>query len=110
MCNTRTDTSQFARFGGETWGWTNAFWDDKALNFMPEQKLLLMPFQKDNGNVVALINVAEMALASEVRATGVKFVYRKHPIWRTAQIRKQELRDKFRSEARLPHNPNQTIT
>lgn len=60
--------------------------------------------------VVALINVAEMALASEARATGVKFVYRKHPIWRTAQIRKQELRDKFRSEARLPHNPNQTIT
>lgn len=49
-------------------------------------------------SVVALINITETALVPEIRATGVKFVYRKHPIWRTAQIRKQELRDKFRSE------------
>jgi DNA-binding NarL/FixJ family response regulator len=60
--------------------------------------------------VIALINAAEMALASEVRAAGVKFVYCKHPILRTAQIRKHELREKFRSEGRLPHVPNQTIT
>jgi CheY-like chemotaxis protein len=46
-------------------------------------------------SVVALIDAAEMARASEVRATGVKFVYRKHPIWRTAQIRRQELREKL---------------
>jgi CheY-like chemotaxis protein len=48
--------------------------------------------------VVALINVTEMALAAEARATGVKLVYRKHPIWRTAQIRKQELRMKLGRE------------
>jgi DNA-binding NarL/FixJ family response regulator len=47
--------------------------------------------------VVALLNATETALVPEILATGVKFVYRKHPIWRTAQIRKQELRDKFRS-------------
>ena len=47
--------------------------------------------------VVALINAAEMARAPEVRANGVKLVYRKHPIWRTAQIRKQELREKLAS-------------
>ena len=47
--------------------------------------------------VVALIDATETALVPEIRATGVRFVYRKHPIWRTAQIRKQELRDKFRS-------------
>ena len=47
--------------------------------------------------VVVLINATETALVPEIRATGVKIVYRKHPIWRTAQIRKQELRDKFRS-------------
>lgn len=45
--------------------------------------------------VVALIKAAEMARAPEVRATGVKLVYRKHPIWRTAQIRKEELREKL---------------
>jgi DNA-binding NarL/FixJ family response regulator len=45
--------------------------------------------------VVALINAAEMTRASEIRATGVKFVYGKHPILRTAQIRKQELRGKL---------------
>jgi len=46
-------------------------------------------------SVVALVNAAEMAHAAEIRASGVKFVYRKHPIMRTAQIRKQELREKL---------------
>jgi len=50
-------------------------------------------------SVVALVNAAEMAHAAEIRASGVKFVYRKHPIMRTAQIRKQELREKW--EARV---------
>jgi hypothetical protein len=50
--------------------------------------------------VVAVINDTEMALAAEVRATGVKLVYGKHPIWRTAQIRKQELRMKLGRETR----------
>jgi hypothetical protein len=45
--------------------------------------------------VVALINAAESARAAEVRAAGVKFIYCKHPIWRTALIRKQQLREKF---------------
>jgi DNA-binding NarL/FixJ family response regulator len=47
--------------------------------------------------VVALINTAEKACAAEIRAAGVRFIYCKHPIWRTALIRKQQLRDKFRS-------------
>jgi DNA-binding NarL/FixJ family response regulator len=46
-------------------------------------------------SVVALINAAEIACAAEVRAVGVKFIYCKHPIWRTALIRKQQLREKF---------------
>jgi DNA-binding NarL/FixJ family response regulator len=46
-------------------------------------------------SVVALVNAAEMAHAAEIRGSGVKFVYRKHPIMRTAQIRKQELREKL---------------
>jgi DNA-binding NarL/FixJ family response regulator len=47
--------------------------------------------------VVALINTAEKACAAEIRAAGVRFIYCKHPIWRTALIRKQQLREKFRS-------------
>lgn len=46
-------------------------------------------------SVVALVNAAEMTHAAEVRAAGVRFVYRKHPIMRTAEIRKQELREKW---------------
>lgn len=46
-------------------------------------------------SVVALINAAESPRAAEVRAAGVKFIYCKHPIWRTALIRKQQLREKF---------------
>jgi DNA-binding NarL/FixJ family response regulator len=45
--------------------------------------------------VVALINTAEKACAAEIRAAGVKLIYYKHPIWRTALIRKQQLREKF---------------
>ena len=47
--------------------------------------------------VVALLTAAEMPHAAEVHAAGVKFVYRKHPILRTAQIRKQELRERLSS-------------
>jgi len=47
--------------------------------------------------VVALINIAEKACAAEIRAAGVSFIYYKHPIWRTALIRKQQLREKSRS-------------
>jgi hypothetical protein len=50
--------------------------------------------------VVALVNAAEMTCASEIGTTGVKFIYCKHPILRTAQIRKQELRDKIGWESR----------
>ena len=46
-------------------------------------------------SVVALVNAAEMAHVDEVRAAGVKLVYRKHPIMRTAEIRKQEVREKW---------------
>ena len=46
-------------------------------------------------SVVALVNVAEMDHAADVRATGVRFIYRKHPIMRTAYVRKQELREKL---------------
>jgi len=42
--------------------------------------------------VVALVNIADMAYAADVRAAGVRFIYRKHPIMRTGQIRKLELR------------------
>ena len=45
--------------------------------------------------VVALVNAAEMIRAFDIYTTGVKFIYRKHPIFRTAQIRKQEVRDKL---------------
>lgn len=48
---------------------------------------------------MALVNANEMPHAAEVWAAGVKFVYRKHPIMRAAQIRKQELREKW--EARV---------
>jgi DNA-binding NarL/FixJ family response regulator len=47
--------------------------------------------------VVALINTGDKACAAEIRAAGVRFIYCKHPIWRTALIRKQQLREKFRS-------------
>jgi CheY-like chemotaxis protein len=50
-------------------------------------------------SVVALINAAEIACAAEVRAAGVRFIYCKHPIWRTALIRKQQLREKFELDA-----------
>jgi hypothetical protein len=46
-------------------------------------------------SVVALVNAVEMVHVDEVRAAGVKFVYRKHPIMRTAEIRKQEVREKW---------------
>ena len=42
--------------------------------------------------VVALVNAADMVHAADVRAAGVRFIYRKHPIMRTAQLRKRELR------------------
>ena len=45
--------------------------------------------------VVALVNVAEMDHAADVRATGVRFIYRKHPIMRTAHIRKLEVRERW---------------
>jgi CheY-like chemotaxis protein len=52
-------------------------------------------------SVVALINLADMAHAAEVRAAGVRFVYRKHPIYRTGELRKQELREKYAAMRRL---------
>ena len=45
--------------------------------------------------VVVLVNAANMVYAADVRAAGVRFIYRKHPIWRIAHIRKQGLRDKW---------------
>jgi len=45
--------------------------------------------------VVALVNVAEMDHAADVRATGVRFIYRKHPIMRTGHIRKLEVRERW---------------
>jgi CheY-like chemotaxis protein len=47
--------------------------------------------------VVALVNRAEMDHAADVRATGVRFIYFKHPIMRTAHVRKQESRERFRA-------------
>jgi hypothetical protein len=42
--------------------------------------------------VVALVNLAEMDHAADVRETGVRFIYSKHPIMRMAHIRKLEVR------------------
>jgi CheY-like chemotaxis protein len=49
--------------------------------------------------VVALLNVAELDHAADVHATGVRFIYGKHPIMRTAPIRKLKVRE--RCEARI---------
>lgn len=45
------------RFGDDSWAWSNAFWDDKALRFLSDDKLLLMPFQQNADSVVQLIDV-----------------------------------------------------
>ena len=50
--------------------------------------------------IVALVDVAELHRAADIYATGVRFIYGKHPIMRTAHIRKLELRERFR--ARFP--------
>jgi CheY-like chemotaxis protein len=47
--------------------------------------------------VVALVNLAEMDHAADVRETGVRFIYGKHPIMRTAYVRKLEARERFRA-------------
>jgi DNA-binding NarL/FixJ family response regulator len=52
-------------------------------------------------SVVALVDLAEMAHVAEIRATGVELVYRKHPIMRTAQLRKQRMREKWQAIVRL---------
>ena len=56
--------------------------------------------ERANGRpVVALVNVAELDHAADVHATGVRFIYGKHPIMRTAHIRKLEVRKRW--EARI---------
>jgi CheY-like chemotaxis protein len=47
--------------------------------------------------VVALVDVAELDHAADVHATGVRFIYGKHPIMRTAHLRKLEGRERFRA-------------
>jgi DNA-binding NarL/FixJ family response regulator len=61
-------------------------------------------------SVVALINAAEIARAAEVRAAGVRFIYCKHPIWRTALIRKQQLREKFELDEEARRKQQGAIT
>jgi DNA-binding NarL/FixJ family response regulator len=54
--------------------------------------------ERANGRpVVALVNVAELDHAADVHATGVRLIYGKHPIMRTAHIRKLEGREQFRA-------------
>jgi hypothetical protein len=53
--------------------------------------------------VVALVNPTEMDHAADVRATGVRFIYFKHPIMRTAYIRKVEVRKSY--TAAVPPGP-----
>ena len=48
--------------------------------------------------VVALVTGAEMNHAADVRATGVRFIYCKHPIMRTAHIRKLEARERWEAQ------------
>jgi hypothetical protein len=48
--------------------------------------------------VVAPVNGAEMNHAADVRATGVRFLYCKHPIMRTAHIRKLEARERWEAQ------------
>jgi DNA-binding NarL/FixJ family response regulator len=47
--------------------------------------------------VVALIDVAMHHHGADVHATGVRFIYRKHPLMRTAYVRKLEGRERFRA-------------
>jgi CheY-like chemotaxis protein len=47
--------------------------------------------------VVALVDVAELDHAADIHATGVRFIYGKHPIMRTAYVRKLEARERFRA-------------
>jgi CheY-like chemotaxis protein len=48
--------------------------------------------------VVALVNLAEMDHAADVRETGVRFIYCKHPILRMAHIRKLEVRQTYEAQ------------
>jgi DNA-binding NarL/FixJ family response regulator len=59
---------------------------------------------KANGRpVVALVDVAERDHVADIHATGVRFIYGKHPIMRTAHVRKLEARERFR--ARITEHP-----
>jgi DNA-binding NarL/FixJ family response regulator len=54
--------------------------------------------RRANGRpVVALVDVAELNHAADVHATGVRLIYGKHPIMRTAHIRKLEGRERFQA-------------
>jgi DNA-binding NarL/FixJ family response regulator len=47
--------------------------------------------------VVALVDIAELNHAADVHATGVRLIYGKHPIMRTAHVRKLEGRERCRA-------------
>jgi DNA-binding NarL/FixJ family response regulator len=49
--------------------------------------------------VVALVDIAELNHAADVYSTGVRLIYGKQPIMRTAHVRKLEVRERW--EARI---------
>jgi CheY-like chemotaxis protein len=51
----------------------------------------------DGRPIIALIDVAQQDHAADVHVTGVRFIYRKHPIMRTAYVRKLEGQERFRA-------------
>jgi hypothetical protein len=50
-----------------------------------------------------LVDVAELDHAADVHATGVRLIYGKHPIMRTAHVRKLEVRERW--QARMTEQP-----
>ena len=70
------------RFGEGQWAWSNAFYDDKALRFLPDAKLLLMPFnawtEGDSVNATQMIDVdlPAMRLAVDGRINSLSTIDR----------------------------------
>lgn len=70
------------RFGEGQWAWSNAFYDDKALRFLQDEKLLLVPFnawtENQNTNATQMIDVdlPAMTLAVQGRVESLSTVDR----------------------------------
>lgn len=70
------------RFGEGQWAWSNAFYDDKALRFLPDAHLLLLPFgswtenQSVNATQMIDVDLPAMRLAVDGRVESLSQIDR----------------------------------